>query len=70
LSKRYSATPAQIMLAWVLRQDGLIAIPKAGSPQHVQENRDAIDIQLSKDDLALLDELFPPPKKKIPLEMI
>ena len=70
LSKRHSATPAQIMLAWVLRQDGVIAIPKAGSPQHVQQNRDAVGIQLGKEDLELLDELFPPPKKKIPLEMI
>jgi diketogulonate reductase-like aldo/keto reductase len=70
IAKRYKATPAQIMLAWVLRQEGIIAIPKAGTPQHVKENRAALNIQLTKEDLNLLDELFPPPKRKIPLEMI
>lgn len=70
IARHCKATPAQIMLAWVLRQEGIIAIPKAGTPQHVQENRDALNIQLTKEDLDLLDELFPPPKKKIPLEMI
>src|SRR4051812_4118711 len=70
IAKRYKATQAQIMLAWVLRQDGLIAIPKAGTPEHVQENRNALNLQLAKEDLDLLDELFPPPKNKIPLEMI
>ena len=70
LARRHKATVAQIMLAWVLRQDGIIAIPKAGNPQHVQQNREALDIQLTKEDLALLDELFPLPKSKVPLEMI
>jgi diketogulonate reductase-like aldo/keto reductase len=70
IARRYKKTPAQIMLAWVLRQEGIIAIPKAGSPEHVQENRDALNIQLTSEDLALLDELFPPPRKKIPLEMV
>lgn len=70
LARRHSATPAQIMLAWVLRQDGIVAIPKAGIPEHVQQNRDALNIQLKQEDLDLLDDLFPPPKKKIPLEMI
>ena len=70
LARRHKATVAQIMLAWVLRQDGIIAIPKAGNPQHVRENREALDIQLTKEDLALLDELFPLPKSKVPLEMI
>jgi diketogulonate reductase-like aldo/keto reductase len=70
IAKRYKATPAQIMLAWVLRQDGILAIPKAGTPEHVKENRDALNIQLTNEDLNLLDDLFPPPKRKIPLEMI
>ena len=70
MAKRHKATPAQIMLAWVLRQDGIIAIPKAGNPQHVRENHDALNIKLSDEDFKLLDELIPPPKSKIPLEMV
>jgi len=70
LARRHKATVAQIMLAWVLRQEGIIAIPKAGNPQHVQENREARDIQLGNEDLTLLDKLFLPPETKIPLEMV
>src|SRR5882762_8630720 len=62
VAKRHGATPAQIALAWVLRQDHVIAIPKAGTVDHVRQNRDALDIQLSALDLAALDSAFPPPK--------
>jgi diketogulonate reductase-like aldo/keto reductase len=67
---RHGATPAQICLAWVLRQEGVIAIPKAGTPEHVRENHEALDIRLTKPDLRELDEAFPPPRSPQPLEMI
>jgi diketogulonate reductase-like aldo/keto reductase len=66
----HNATPAQVALAWVLRRERTIAIPKAGTPEHVKENREALDIDLTEDDLAELDRAFPPPTKKVPLEMI
>lgn len=65
---RHDATPAQIALAWVIREDGVIAIPKAADLEHVRENRGAADIELTKRDLAELDESFPPPDGKKPLE--
>jgi diketogulonate reductase-like aldo/keto reductase len=68
VAERHDATPAQIALAWVIRQDGVIAIPKAADPKHVRENRGAADIKLTKRDLAELDESFPPPEGKKPLE--
>ena len=67
---RHNATPAQLCLAWVLRQDGVIAIPKAGSPEHVREDHDALAIRLTPEDLHELDEAFPPPREPEPLEMI
>ena len=67
---RHNATPAQIALAWLIRQDGMIAIPKAASEKHLRENRAAVDIVLSADDLAELDKAFPPPKRKRSLEML
>jgi diketogulonate reductase-like aldo/keto reductase len=63
-------TPAQIALAWALRAPDLIAIPKASRPEHIRQNRAAFDMQLTDDDLEKLDETFPPPKRKIPLEML
>jgi diketogulonate reductase-like aldo/keto reductase len=69
IAVRHRASPAQIALAWVLRQDDVIAIPKAGTPEHVREDAEALEIRLTKEDLRELDEAFPPPRSKVPLEM-
>ena len=66
-AERHDATPAQVALAWVIREDGVIAIPKAARMAHVRDNRGAADIRLTKRDLAELDESFPPPDDKHPL---
>ncbi len=65
----HHATPAQIALAWVLHQDGVIAIPKAVDPVHLRANRAAADIVLTSDDLAALDRAFPPPRRARALDM-
>jgi diketogulonate reductase-like aldo/keto reductase len=70
VAERHSATPAQIALAWVLRQPDVVAIPKAGNPDHVRDNRRALDIVLDAADLSELDAAFPPPRRKTSLEMI
>ncbi len=70
IAKRYEATTAQIALAWVLRQPGMIAIPKASDQEHVRENARSIEIKLTKEDLAELDREFPPPKSKESLPML
>ena len=69
LASRLSATPAQVALAWLLRQEGIVAIPKASTTAHVRENRAAIDLTLTDEDLAELDRAFPPPRRKMRLEM-
>jgi len=70
IAARHNATPAQVALAWVLRTDGIIAIPKATDPAHVRENRAALDLKLTPDDLAALDKAFPPPTEPRGLEML
>jgi diketogulonate reductase-like aldo/keto reductase len=70
IADRHRVTPAQVALAWLLRQDGMIAIPKASNEAHVRENRGAIDVQLTPDDLAALDRAFPPPTGPEPLAML
>jgi diketogulonate reductase-like aldo/keto reductase len=70
IAERHDATPAQVALAWVLRQAGVIAIPKAANEQHVRENRAALALRLSAEDLVALDLAFPPPGGPVPLEMI
>src|SRR6266480_937330 len=70
VAKRHDATPAQIALAWVLRQPGVIAIPKASNEKHVRDNARSIKIRLTKEDLADLDREFPPPKSRKSLPML
>jgi diketogulonate reductase-like aldo/keto reductase len=69
IAARHRVTSAQVALAWVLRQDGVCAIPRAAKPAHVRENRAALDIGLTLQDLADLDRAFPPPTYKQPLAM-
>lgn len=70
MAERHGATPAQIALAWVIRDSGVVAIPRASSPEHVRENAAALDIRLDAQDFAELDAAFPPPGRPRPLEMI
>jgi diketogulonate reductase-like aldo/keto reductase len=70
IASRLDATATQVALAWVLRQEGVITIPKAAHVEHVRENRGALEIELTADDLEELDEFFPPPTGKTPLQMI
>ena len=62
--------PNQVALAWVLRRPGAIAIPKAGNVAHVRENAAIQDLRPTDDDLAQIDAAFPPPRRKVPLEML
>ena len=70
IAARHDATPAQVALAWLLRQDGTIVIPKSADIARVRENRDSAGIQLDDADIAALDRAFPPPKAPRPLEML
>jgi len=70
VAQRHKLTPAQVALAWVVRQDGVVAIPRTSSPVHVRENAAAADIVLTARDLEDIDRAFPPPRKKRSLEML
>jgi diketogulonate reductase-like aldo/keto reductase len=48
----------------------MIAVPRASNPEHVQDNRAALDIKLTQNDPQLLDQSFPAPTKPIPLETL
>jgi len=68
IAERHSAAPAQIAIAWLIRQ-GVIVIPKASNPKHIRENREALDIVLTAAEIELLDQAFPPPARQLPLAM-
>src|SRR6266851_528787 len=70
LADEAGCTPAQLALAWLLAQPGVVTIPKSSSRERVKENLAALDVKLSPKVLAELDRAFPPPKGKQPLEML
>ena len=70
IAKQRDLSPATIALAWVLRQPGVIAIPKAATMAHVEANAAAQDLLLDASELAALDRAFPPPRRKVPLGML
>lgn len=70
IAKAYQATPAEVALAFLLDRDGVIAIPKSSKVRRVEENRDAVSLDITEEDWATLDAAFPPPAGKTPLEMI
>ena len=70
IAAHHRSTPAQIALAWLLRNDHVVAIPKAGTPGHVRENRAALDLRLTAEDLREIDAAFPPARRKSPLAML
>ncbi|MFE6735103.1 aldo/keto reductase [Microbacterium sp. NPDC057650] len=63
-------TPAQLVLAWVVRSGDVLAIPKAGSVAHAQENAAALGVVLAADVLTEIDRVFPAPQHPVPLEML
>jgi diketogulonate reductase-like aldo/keto reductase len=70
VAERHAVTPAQVALAWLIRQPATIVIPKATDPAHMRDNLAALDLTLTEADLAALDQAFPPPQKKYALEML
>jgi diketogulonate reductase-like aldo/keto reductase len=70
VAARRGVTPAQIALAWLLHQEGVVVIPKAAQAEHVRENRGALELELTAEELRELDRAFPPPKRRQPLEII
>ncbi len=70
VARRHGKTTAQLALAWTLRHQNVISIPKAGTATHVRENAEAASIVLDDEDLVELDRAFPPPDRPVPLEML
>ncbi|MCZ4288112.1 aldo/keto reductase [Hoeflea alexandrii] len=70
MAKTIGVTPAQLALAFLLGRENVISIPKSSSPERVMENRASADIELTRDQTAELDRLFPPPRSREPLAII
>ncbi len=70
VARRHGVTPAQVALAWTIRDPGVVTIPKASTPAHVRDNAAAGGLKLDATDRTTLDRAFPPPSGDVPLETI
>lgn len=70
VARRHGVTPMQAALAWTLRHENVVAIPKAVRAEHVRENVAAANVVLTEEDLADFDRDFPPPSEDVPLESL
>lgn len=70
LADSHHATPVQILLAFLLVQKNVVAIPKAGRLQHTVENAEAAKIELTAGELERLNQAFPPPDHKTYLDIV
>jgi diketogulonate reductase-like aldo/keto reductase len=69
LAARRGITAAQLALAWMLAQPGVMPIPKSSDALHLRQNWDAAALVLDAAEKARLEHLFPPPRRKQPLAM-
>ena len=70
IAQNRGISPVQVLLAFVLSQDNMIAIPKSGKPEHTRENAEVANITLKEEELKMLDKEFPAPNYKTPLDII
>jgi aryl-alcohol dehydrogenase-like predicted oxidoreductase len=60
LADRKQCTPGQLALAWLLAQgEHIVPIPGTKKRERLHENLGAVDVELTQDELQLLDELAP-----------
>ena len=70
VANAHGVTPAQVLLAWVIQHQGVMAIPKAATIAHVEENAAALQLRLTAEDLASLERAFPAPGRQVALDMV
>ena len=67
VAEEHEASTYQILLAWVMQQPDVLAIPKSSSSKHLLSNLKALDIELTPEDLQILEKAYPKPERKEPL---
>lgn len=70
IAQKRGVSTAQVAIAWLLHQDNVIVIPKSSDIDHVEQNRAALDLDLSAEELDVLETAFPLPTRPVPLEML
>ena len=70
IADKYRISVLQLLLAFVLQKYNVFAIPRSGKKEHVLANWEVRDLILEEEDLQVIDETFPAPKRKVPLDVV
>ncbi len=70
LARARGLSAAQLALAWITAQPGVLAIPKAVREAHLRENFAAAQVVLSPEETAAIERAFPAPRRKMPLAVL
>ncbi len=57
IGDRYGKTAAQVAIRWLIQQENVVAIPKASSRRHIEENTEVFDFELTDTEMAEIFEL-------------
>lgn len=57
IAETYGTTPAVVSLSWLLSHEGVVAIPRSSSPEHIEENLEARDLELDDQDIERIDAI-------------
>ncbi|RLK62764.1 aldo/keto reductase [Atopobacter sp. AH10] len=68
VADRHGVSRYQVLLAFILNQEQMMAIPRTGNIEHMADNLKARELRLSKEDYALLDQAFPAPDHRVALD--
>ena len=70
IGDKHDVSASAVALAWAMRSGNVIAIPESGYAGHVQANAEALQLQLDAEDLRAIDEAYPSPHRKLPLDIL
>jgi diketogulonate reductase-like aldo/keto reductase len=70
IARGHGCTPRQVALNFLTRHRGVFTIPKASRPEHVRENSQGADWELTNEDLEAIEQVFPAPSHDVPLGML
>lgn len=70
IGKKYAKTAYQVALNWILRQEGVVTIPKALSLEHIRNNAESVGWELEQEEIELIDRTFPLPTEGLELRKV
>lgn len=59
IGQKYGKNAYQVALNWIVRQDGIVSIPKSANLDHIRDNLNALGWELEEEDLVRIDHTFP-----------